>query len=240
MKPAISSARSKHSLRGGPAALWERVPLRGLTDCLSESYECASRLADEMFLARGTKFSTKHEDARRIEREVMPWLTVNFEESDGFVRALASARGFRGSDIRVGVEPFWLAILANREDEESPDGCGFHPTMDLPSARREGGSIMTETADSHARAPSQTFCVLSLPAEVNPIQSIAVLANGLLAIRMPKAKSGYSLRRQDRAADGAWDKGVARRKTLTCAPGLWWQAFRAKAQRLFAAPLSPK
>jgi len=35
-------------------------------------------------------------------------------------------------------------------------------------------------------APSQLFCVMELPAEVDPARSVAVLANGLLGIRMPK------------------------------------------------------
>ncbi len=248
MKPSSSMTRSrplpKHPSRNGLGARWERVPLRGLTDCLSESYKCASRLADEMLLARGTKPNAQPEDLRRMERELMPWLTVNFEESDGFVRALASAPGFKGADIRVGVEPFWLAILANREDEESPNGCGPHPAMVIEAAKREGG-IMTENADSHARSPSQTFCVLSLPAEVNPYQSIAVLANGLLAIRMPKVNCGRPLRRQYRAtesaiAGGAEDKSAAGREAPLCAQGSWWQAFKAKTQRIFAASLSPK
>lgn len=35
-------------------------------------------------------------------------------------------------------------------------------------------------------APSQLFCILELPTEVDPSSSVAVLANGLLGIRMPK------------------------------------------------------
>jgi HSP20 family molecular chaperone IbpA len=38
--------------------------------------------------------------------------------------------------------------------------------------------------------PSQLFCVVELPAEVEPDRSIAVLANGLLGIRMPKRAAG--------------------------------------------------
>jgi HSP20 family molecular chaperone IbpA len=37
--------------------------------------------------------------------------------------------------------------------------------------------------------PVQTFCVMSLPAEVNPVHSIAVLAKGVLGIRMPKLRA---------------------------------------------------
>jgi HSP20 family molecular chaperone IbpA len=38
-------------------------------------------------------------------------------------------------------------------------------------------------------SPSQLFCVVELPAEVEPDRSVAVLANGLLGIRMPKRGS---------------------------------------------------
>ena len=37
------------------------------------------------------------------------------------------------------------------------------------------------------RRLAQSFCVIELPAEIDPARSVAVLSDGLLAVRMPKA-----------------------------------------------------
>jgi HSP20 family molecular chaperone IbpA len=41
------------------------------------------------------------------------------------------------------------------------------------------------------RLRSKSACVLELPADVDPERSIAVLSNGLLAIRMPKLNTRH-------------------------------------------------
>jgi HSP20 family molecular chaperone IbpA len=59
-------------------------------------------------------------------------------------------------------------------------------------SRHEPAPVRHES-DPEARCdgtPSQLFCVVELPAEVEPDRSIAVLANGLLGIRMPKRAAG--------------------------------------------------
>jgi HSP20 family molecular chaperone IbpA len=48
------------------------------------------------------------------------------------------------------------------------------------------GDSRPDTGPGPDQMPSQMFCVVELPAEVVPSRSIAVLANGLLGIRMPK------------------------------------------------------
>jgi HSP20 family molecular chaperone IbpA len=48
------------------------------------------------------------------------------------------------------------------------------------------GDSRRDTAPGSDQMPLQMFCVVELPAEVDPSRSIAVLANGLLGIRMPK------------------------------------------------------
>jgi HSP20 family molecular chaperone IbpA len=61
-------------------------------------------------------------------------------------------------------------------------------------AIEEPPSTVTEpvSADGSDGNPSQLFCVVELPAEVEPDRSVAVLANGLLGIRMPKRGAGSS------------------------------------------------
>jgi HSP20 family molecular chaperone IbpA len=107
----------------------------------------------------------------------MPWLSVDLDETERFVYALACVPGYSGKDVSIGLEPGWLAILAQRE-------AARHKATD--AAWRFAAESLG--ARESATVPEQTFCVMSLPAEVNPVGSIAVLAKGVLGIRMPKAR----------------------------------------------------
>ncbi|MGA8221127.1 MAG: DUF2934 domain-containing protein [Candidatus Acidiferrales bacterium] len=58
-----------------------------------------------------------------------------------------------------------------------------------PTARFDRKAEISQGTDSDSEepvAPSQLFCILELPTEVDPSSCVAVLANGLLGIRMPK------------------------------------------------------
>jgi HSP20 family molecular chaperone IbpA len=171
-----------------------------VADCLSAAYECISSLIEEsqnsdalnqcqslddvrgsrdfqiirVDKSQTTRFAPAKSPARSAVAQEsadhrMPWLSVDFHESEQFVYALASVWGYAGRNLLIGLEPGWLAILAHRP------------------------WLAWEAASNHGWAPTdhvgtlQTFCVISLPAEVNPVNSIAVLAKGLLGIRMPKA-----------------------------------------------------
>ena len=115
----------------------------------------------------------------------MPWLVVDLGESEQFVYALASVPGYAGKDLSIGLEAGWLAILAQRENGDLDRDPGRRAgTADC--ARASGQQSSSKVADNR---PEQTFCVMSLPSEVNPTNSIAVLAKGVLGIRMPKARA---------------------------------------------------
>jgi hypothetical protein len=172
-----------------------------VADCLSAAYECISSLIEEsqnsdglnrcqsLYDVQGSgNFRIAHIDkshttrlpptpkssarsviAQELADHRMPWLSVAVHESEQFVYALASVRGYAGRNLLIGLEPGWLAILAHR-----------------PWLAWEATSNRGWTPTDHA-GTVQTFCVISLPAEVNPVNSIAVLAKGVLGIRMPKA-----------------------------------------------------
>ena len=60
------------------------------------------------------------------------------------------------------------------------------------SGRWEAGSDTGRGTGPHMeddRPPSKSVCIMELPADVNAASSIAVVADGLLAIRMPKINS---------------------------------------------------
>jgi len=155
-----------------------------VTDCLSAAYECVSRLIGEKPLWGEVQEWQGGEDCREAEDRWMPWLMVDLGESEQFVYALASVPGYAGKDLSIGLEAGWLAILAQRENGDRDRDQGRADAAGC--ARGSGQASSSKVTDTR---PEQTFCVMSLPADVNPTNSIAVLAKGVLGIRMPKVRA---------------------------------------------------
>ena len=57
------------------------------------------------------------EDWMTAKRELLPSLSPDFKESDGFVHELASVPGFKSHEIAVGVDPHSMVVLAQRGKE---------------------------------------------------------------------------------------------------------------------------
>ncbi len=148
-----------------------------VTDCLSAAYDCVLRLMGDDPGVEETPGSQFVENCRRADERRLPWLSVDLGETDRFVYALASVPGYIGKNVSIGLEPGWLAILAQREGDELAGFC----------AKGAQGAAQRNDERTVIKEAEQTFCVVALPAEVNPVDSIAVLAKGVLGIRMPKA-----------------------------------------------------
>ena len=189
MRSSTSIRRLQALPRGAGRAryvpLRECVPVGDVTDCLSAAYECVSRLIGEKPLWGEVQDGQDVEDCRKAEDRWMPWLMVDLGESERFVYALASVPGDAGKDLSIGLEAGWLAILAQRENSDRDRDLGRRADA-ADCARGSGQPSSSKVTDTR---PEQTFCVMSLPAEVNPTNSIAVLAKGVLGIRMPKARA---------------------------------------------------
>jgi HSP20 family molecular chaperone IbpA len=122
MKPATRFERSSQPLGRREArtrsAQRKHVALWDFTDCLLHAYEFVSQRAYQKFVERGGEPGRELEDWLSAERELLLPISVDFEESDDFIRALASAPGFPGSEIAIGIEARWIAILAYREESD--------------------------------------------------------------------------------------------------------------------------
>lgn len=138
--------------------------LGDLTDCLLQAYECVGRRAYQKFLARGAEPGRELDDWLAAERELLRPITVDLEESEEFVHALASAPCFSNAHVDVSVEPRWLAILA-----ENYSAAG------------------SAASSADGSAAGQAFSIVRLPAEVVPKSTVAILGDGVVGIRMPKA-----------------------------------------------------
>jgi HSP20 family molecular chaperone IbpA len=192
----------------------ECIALSDATDCLLEAYDVISRRAYENFLDRGPRTGDELQDWVRAERDLLLDFPIHLKESDEFVYALASLPGARAAHLEVGIESRWLVILAHhaqdhRRDAASPEiRAGESRPHERPrevgsrdnrssllratESRSENGSPENRSAVSHRAPhsdvdrPPKSICILELPADVSAARSIAVLADGLLAIRMPK------------------------------------------------------
>ena len=184
--------------------LREQIPLRDMSDCLLAVYHEVSRRAFQRCVVRGEREGSDREDWKAAEHDLFARISVDFEESGGNLYALASLPGCAGTQITVAVDESWLLICGYTERESehgSADAGGNYFVDDFQAIcsdesceERDRGGQRGNAAAQHPderrvaslRAP-WPFCVLALRAKVDPGRSVAVLSNGLLAIRMGKA-----------------------------------------------------
>ena len=170
----------------------EFIPLRDLTDCLLDAYEAVTRRAQEKYLQRDDASSGELDDWLNAEGELLPALPIDIAESGDSVYALASVPN-SSATIAIGIESRWLLILAPRHPSNESRSAGILPAVLVFGGaaeirRRDAGATKPGLTPSAAHPPhARTASVLELPAEVDAARSVAVLSNGLLAIRMPKS-----------------------------------------------------
>lgn len=156
-----------------------QVALRELTDCLLEAYDFVSQRAYENFLNRGgahrAESGALREDWLHAESEIAGRVDVQVENAAEYVSALATLPGFTAAEIEVGIEARWLVILGSRKSS----------AKDMREAWAENHCAGSAGGATQS-LPRQIFSAIELPAEVDPARSRAVMASGLLGIRMPK------------------------------------------------------
>jgi HSP20 family molecular chaperone IbpA len=193
---AARNAIRKRTSRALGKSQRDCITLSDPTDCLLEAYDCVARRAYEHFLARGPRPGGELADWLRAERELLLGFTINVQDSAEFVYALASIPGATAARLEVGIESRWLVILAQDSRpahvvrDEVVSGVTRSFDLGLAISRGKppgaGSGRHEEPCLDDERAPSKSVCVLELPATVDAARSIAILSDGLLAIRMPK------------------------------------------------------
>jgi HSP20 family molecular chaperone IbpA len=185
----------------------EHIPLRNLPDCLLAAYDGVSRRAFERFVARGSKAGNEIADWRTAETDMLLPVAVDLQDTEGALYALATVTGMSASQIAVAIEDRWLLISGHVEPQAEREG-------NLPPNKREegqlavkwidwddlysvlhdsedaGGLVCSENtigpAELNGAVKSRPFCVVELPVEVDVARTVAVLSDGVIAIRMPK------------------------------------------------------
>jgi HSP20 family molecular chaperone IbpA len=168
-------------------------------------------LAYAKFLDRGAQTGCEVADWLEADHETLGKMQVDIAESEGAVTALASLTGYRSAEVSIGIEPRCLLILGRHESADRADRTDkcLADSLRAPRPGDEDSFAHMATQASCEQFPTRSeskdylasdpFCMLELPAEVDPARCTAVLSNGLLGIHMPKAvaKSGVEFRREN-------------------------------------------
>jgi HSP20 family molecular chaperone IbpA len=115
-----------------PSSGCEPVAFHDLTDCLLEAYDAVAQRAYDIFQERGHRSHGQLQDWRRAEQDVLQKLSVDLQESEHAVTALASVPGFSAQRLAVGIESDWMVIHGWSEDLDSQVA---HP---IPEHKRFG------------------------------------------------------------------------------------------------------
>ncbi|MCI0524397.1 MAG: Hsp20 family protein [Acidobacteria bacterium] len=145
------------------------VEAEKLFDQMKEFSQSVARRAYEFFEARGREFGHDMEDWFRAESDLMRRTPVEIKEAENQITVRAEAPGFAANEIKVSVEPQRLVISGKSEKamEEKKE----------------------QTVLSEFR--SNQFCrELTLPAEVDPAKTTAVLKDGVLELVFAKVGEG--------------------------------------------------
>ncbi|MFY9802508.1 MAG: DUF2934 domain-containing protein [Candidatus Acidiferrales bacterium] len=197
--------------------LQEQIPLRDLSDCLLAAYEGVSRRAFRLYQVRGAGPGSDLKDWKNAERDLFAAMPVDLAESGESLYALASVPGYAAAEISVAVEDRWLLISGYGHSSEQSgvtvrgDGSG---ELGATSEQLDDGTPAVLEVHGCERLDSQSeldadesfrdcvvrrpFCVVDLGRKVDAARSVAVLANGLLAIRMVKVAAEENV---DRVVD---------------------------------------
>jgi len=116
---ASQFATPSASMPHHPSSGCEPVAFHDLTDCLLEAYDAVAQRAYEIFRERGHRSGGELQDWRRAEEDVLQKLSVDLQESEHAITALAGVPGCTAQQLEVGVESDWMVIHGWREDSDS-------------------------------------------------------------------------------------------------------------------------
>jgi HSP20 family protein len=142
------------------------VPAADLVQRAQELHESIARRAYEIFESKGRTSGRDLENWLQAESEFLRPLHVDVIESDNGFTVRAEVRGFRGENLRVGVEARRLTIAGKREAEQE---------------RRSEKAVYRESYSD------EILRMIDLPAEVVVGKVAATLRDGVLELKMPKA-----------------------------------------------------
>jgi HSP20 family molecular chaperone IbpA len=176
--------RRRASEKPLPKPARECLTLGDPTDCLLDAYDCVAQRAYDNFLASGSLPGRELEDWLRAERQLLLNFPIDIQETDNFVYALASVPEASAARISIGIESQWMVIVVRQPPAPMRPALADEP----PEENKPDARPSTNASPGQRRAKS--VCVKGLPCAVDSARSIAVLADGVLGIRMAKRHPG--------------------------------------------------
>jgi HSP20 family protein len=126
-----------------------------------------ARRAYELFASRGFAHGHEREDWRQAESEIVLDVPVDITETETEVIVRAEVPGFSESNLEVRAALHSLCITGERPQASAPT---------------QGRIVYSERRAAHL------FRVLDLPSEIDPERMNITLGNGILQIRLRKAR----------------------------------------------------
>ncbi len=151
-----------------------------LIDRINRIHEHIARRAFEFFEQDGGYLGHELDHWFKAESELLHPCHMSIVENDDSLTIQAEVPGFSAGDLEVSLEPRRLTI-SGRRDTASVD-------------KKKGTPIYNE------QCSSELLRVIELPVEVDATKATAILKNGVLELKLPKAASAKSTRVGVRAA----------------------------------------
>ncbi len=150
-----------------------------LFDQIEDTFKALSRRAYEIFESDGRAFGRELEHWLRAERELLHPIPVNVTELEDSFEVQAEVPGFTEKELEINVEPRRLTITGKRETRKE---------------EKKGKTLHAESCcDRILRR-------VDLPTEVETEKVTAILKNGMLGFKLPKAAKAHAIRIHPKAA----------------------------------------
>jgi DUF2934 family protein len=163
------------------AAQRECLPLRDMTDCLLQAYDCVARRAYHKFVSRGAHPGGELDDWLNAERELLGNLPVNLEDGGDSLSVLASLPGRNSRKVDIGIDPRWLVILGHHcagdkaadQDEQDTD---FNPVAAwVNTIHRDARTLGINFRDARISGASAGRCAVpKLPSRLGANSELVV------------------------------------------------------------------
>jgi HSP20 family protein len=163
-----------------PTALRLVEPTK-LMDRINRIHEDIARRAFEFFEQDGGSFGRELDHWFKAESELLHPCHMSITESEDSLTVQAEVPGFSANELEVSLEPRRLTISGKRNTSSSSD-------------KSKGTTIYNE------QCSSELLRVIELPADVDATKATAILKNGVLELKLPKAAAAKSTRIGVRAA----------------------------------------
>jgi HSP20 family molecular chaperone IbpA len=168
---AVQTASSRPPVKAGQT--------KSISERIERMYDAISRRAYELFERDGRVDGHDVGHWMEAEKEFLLPVQIGMEEADREFVVRAEVPGFTASELEVNVEPRRVTISGKRESKQET---------------KKGEALRTEESSN------EIFRAIELPSEANATKVSAILKDGVLEIKIPKAETKKSVPANTQAA----------------------------------------